>query len=239
MTQLTWLHASSPFPKPESALEEPNGLLAAGRDLNPERILNAYRNGIFPWYSDGQPILWWSPNPRCIIYPEAVHCSSSLNKYIRKTRPRVSFDQAFEAVIRQCARLDTDQGTWITEEMEAAYIQLHYLGYAHSVEVWQDTELVGGLYGLAMGKVFFGESMFSKQTNASKIAFVSLCRQLEKWGYKLIDCQVENPHLLSLGAQCIHRNDFLRQLSEAIDETCIDHKWQFDSNFTDSLPGFR
>ena len=231
MTQLAWLEPSSPFPEPCAALEEPNGLLAAGGDLSPQRILSAYRQGIFPWFSDGQPILWWSPNPRCIIYPSDVHCSKSLNKHIRRLRPRITFDQAFEDVIQHCARLDSEQGTWITAEMEAAYIQLHHLGYAHSVEVWHDQELIGGLYGLAMGKVFFGESMFSQQTNASKIAFISLCRQLEKWGYQLIDCQVENPHLLSLGAVTIERSDFLRQLTEALNQSGSDHLWQFDSTY--------
>jgi len=230
MTQLAWLDPSSPFPAPQFALDEPNGLLAAGGDLSAERILSAYRNGIFPWYSEGQPILWWSPNPRCIIYPSEVLCSKSLKKHIRKHQPCITFDQAFEQVIQLCARLDSEEGTWITEEMEAAYINLHHLGYAHSVEVWQDHELVGGLYGLAMGKVFFGESMFSRQTNASKVAFVSLCRQLEKWGYHLLDCQVENPHLLSLGATTIERNDFLRQLNAALKQSEPSHSWQFDKD---------
>jgi leucyl/phenylalanyl-tRNA--protein transferase len=229
MTTLTWLDSSSPFPDPSSALTDPNGLLAAGGNLSSERILSAYRQGIFPWYSDGQPVLWWSPNPRCIIVPRKVHCAKSLQKHIRKTRPRITFDKAFEQVIRHCARLDTDQGTWITAEMEAAYIKLHHSGEAHSVEVWQDNELVGGLYGLAIGNIFFGESMFSLRTNASKIAFVSLCRQLDRWDYALIDCQVENPHLLSLGAQCIDRKQFLQRLSIGIDHPKTSHKWEFDS----------
>lgn len=228
MTRLAWLEVSSPFPSVEQALDEPSGLLAAGGDLSPARILSAYRQGIFPWYSDDQPILWWSPDPRCIIYPDKVYCSSSLKKHIRKTRPQLSFDQDFAGVIRNCARLDSEQGTWITEEMEQAYIQLHRLGHAHSVEVRQDNQLIGGLYGLAIGKVFFGESMFSHRTNASKIAFVSLCRQLQTWGYKLIDCQVENPHLLSLGAQCIDRKAFIKQLTESININGNTHRWQFD-----------
>lgn len=235
MTRLAWLEASSPFPAIEQALEEPNGLLAAGGDLSPARILSAYRQGIFPWYSDDQPILWWSPDPRCIIYPEQVYCSSSLKKHIRKTRPQLSFDQDFAGVIRNCARLDSEQGTWITEEMEQAYIHLHRLGHAHSVEVRQDNQLIGGLYGLAIGKVFFGESMFSHRTNASKIAFVFLCRQLHAWGYKLIDCQVENPHLLSLGAQCIDRKDFLKQLSASINQTGTAHPWQFEEQILAGL----
>lgn len=229
MTQLVWLTPSSPFPPIESALEEPNGLLAAGGELNPEKILEAYQQCIFPWYSDGQPILWWSPNPRCIIYPENVYCSSSLRKHIRKTKPRVTFDEDFQSVIRNCARLGSEQGTWITEEMEDTYTQLHRMGHAHSVEVWQDAKLIGGLYGLAIGKVFFGESMFSHRTNASKVAFVFLCRQLQKWGYQLIDCQVENPHLLSLGAQCIDRENFQKQIQTATRLTQYRHEWRFDA----------
>ena len=221
------------FPSPPLASED--GLLAVGGDLSQERLLLAYRMGIFPWYSDGQPILWWSPNPRCIIYPDKVYCSSSLKKHIRKTRPKLSFNQDFASVIRNCARLDSDQGTWITAEMEQTYIQLHRLGHAHSVEVREDDQLIGGLYGLAIGKVFFGESMFSHRTNASKVAFVFLCRQLHKWGYQLIDCQVENPHLLSLGAQCIDRKDFLRQLSRSVNQTSSPHRWQFEEHILAGL----
>ncbi len=228
MPQLTWLAPGSPFPDPQSAFDEPNGLLAAGGDLSPRTLLKAYHQGIFPWYSDNQPILWWSPNPRCVIYPKDVHLSKSMKKHLRKMQPVITFDQAFADVIRHCARLDSDQGTWITDEMEAAYIHLHQLGHAHSLEVWREQQLVGGLYGLAIGKAFFGESMFSLETNASKVGFYALCRQLASWGYTLIDCQVENPHLLSLGASTIKRSLFLKQLDQAITSSPTGHKWQYE-----------
>tara|TARA_R110002167_G_scaffold224786_2_gene430198 strand:+ start:853 stop:1554 length:702 start_codon:yes stop_codon:yes gene_type:complete len=229
MSQLPWLEGNSPFPNPNTALTEPDGLLAASYELSPERILQAYKQGIFPWYSEGQPVLWWSPNPRCIIYPNKLHLSKSLKKHIRKTRTNITFDQAFDKVIRHCARLDSDEGTWITEEMEEAYIQLHEMGHAHSVEVWREEILIGGLYGLALGECFFGESMFSLETNASKIAFSALCKQLDKWGYQLIDCQVENPHLLTLGASTIERPLFLKQLDLALKAPHHHHKWIFDN----------
>lgn len=228
MSQLTWLEPDSPFPHPSSALSEPNGLLAASSELQTEQILLAYQSGIFPWYSDDQPVLWWSPNPRCIIYPKDVHISKSLKKHIRKEQPTLTFDHCFEKVIHHCARLDSEEGTWITEEMEEAYIQLHDEGHAHSVEVWQDGQLTGGLYGIAMGNCFFGESMFSLSPNASKVAFASLCQQLDKWGYQIIDCQVDNPHLRSLGAITIKRETFLKQLSEALNSPHLDHEWIFD-----------
>ncbi len=228
MSQLPWLEDNSPFPDPDTALTEPNGLLAASYDLSPEQILQAYKNGIFPWYSEDQPVLWWSPNPRCVIFPHELHLSKSLKKHIRKTNPHFTFDQAFEQVIHHCARLDSEQGTWITEEMEDAYIQLHKLGYAHSVEVWREDKLIGGLYGLALGRCFFGESMFSLETNASKIAFSALCQQLQKWGYQLIDCQVENPHLLTLGATTIERTHFLKNLDKALNAPEMNHLWIFD-----------
>tara|TARA_R110001592_G_scaffold125109_2_gene334380 strand:+ start:15268 stop:15969 length:702 start_codon:yes stop_codon:yes gene_type:complete len=228
MSQLPWLEGNTPFPAPETALIEPNGLLAASYDLSPERILQAYKSGIFPWYSEDQPVLWWSPNPRCIIQPNELHLSKSLKKHIRKSNPTFTFDQAFEKVIHHCARLDSEIGTWITEEMEEAYIQLHELGHAHSVEVWRENKLIGGLYGLALGSCFFGESMFSLETNASKIAFSVLCLQLQKWGYQLIDCQVENPHLLTLGATTIKRSIFLEKLDNALKAPGLNHEWIFD-----------
>jgi leucyl/phenylalanyl-tRNA--protein transferase len=229
MSQLPWLEDNAPFPDPNTALTEPNGLLAASHELSPERILQAYKQGIFPWYSEGQPVLWWSPNPRCIIYPEKLHLSKSLKKHIRKSQVRITFDQSFEQVIRHCARLDSEEGTWITEEMEASYIQLHRMGYAHSVEVWREDILIGGLYGLALGQCFFGESMFSRETNASKIAFSALCKQLEKWDFPLIDCQVENPHLFSLGATNLERSLFLKKLDQAVKTAPQQHKWIFDN----------
>lgn len=228
MSQLPWLDQTLNFPSPNLALEEPDGLLAAGGDLSVERIVAAYRAGIFPWFSDDQPILWWSPNPRCVIKPDQAHISKSLRKHIRKSGLTLSFDTQFESVIHHCARLDSDEGTWITPEMEEAYIQLHHEGIAHSVEVWDGDELIGGLYGLAIGRCFFGESMFSLKPNSSKVAFASLCKQLNSWNYAIIDCQVENPHLLSLGASTLDRNEFLTILSKNIDLPPTAHVWKFD-----------
>ena len=206
----------SPFPPAEQALDNPPGLLAMGGDLSPARLVNAYRHGIFPWYSDDQPILWWSPAPRCVLYPQAVHVSRRLRRHYNQGRFSVTADQAFARVITACAgpRRDHD-GTWITDEMLAAYVRLHELGIAHSVEVWIDDELTGGIYGLALGQVFFGESMFSKHQDASKIALVALCRQLQQWDYSLLDCQISNPHLLSMGAVDIPRVEFNKYLKTA------------------------
>ena len=207
----------SPFPPADQALDNPPGLLAMGGDLSPARLVNAYRHGIFPWYSDDQPILWWSPAPRCVLYPHAVHISRRLRRHYNQGRFSLTADQAFARVITACAgpRRDHD-GTWITDEMLAAYISLHELGIAHSVEVWIDDELAGGIYGLALGRVFFGESMFSKHQDASKIALVALCRQLQQWNFSLLDCQISNPHLLSMGARDISRVEFDQHLKTAI-----------------------
>ncbi|MDX2504879.1 MAG: leucyl/phenylalanyl-tRNA--protein transferase [Gammaproteobacteria bacterium] len=200
------------FPHPDHALTEPDGLLAVGGDLSPQRIVNAYLNGVFPWYSAGQPILWWSPNPRAVLFPEKLHVSRSLSKFIRKNVFTTTIDQAFEQVINFCAATSRkDQnGTWITDEMKQAYTLLHKIGLAHSTECWFGDQLVGGLYGIALGKVFFGESMFSHKTNASKVAFIHLLDELKKADYALIDCQVTTEHLLSLGAEEITRNQFLK-----------------------------
>lgn len=202
------------FPDPELALNEPNGLLAIGGDLSLERLRVAYSLGIFPWYESGQPILWWSPNPRMVLFPDELHVSKSLKKLISKNIYKVSFNLNFPGVILACAnqRSKNRNGTWITDEMQQAYINLHNAGWAHSVEVWDDKKLVGGLYGIAMGKTFFGESMFSKQDNASKIAFVNLVKKLQDQNFKLIDCQVSNPHLARLGAREIKRESFLKHL---------------------------
>jgi len=206
----------SPFPPTDQALDNPPGLLAAGGDLSPARLINAYRHGIFPWYSDDQPILWWAPAPRCVIYPQDVHVSRRLRRHFNQGQFSLTADRAFTRVIEACAgpRRDHD-GTWITEEMKQAYINLHELGIAHSVEVWADDELAGGIYGLALGRVFFGESMFSHQRDASKIALVVLCRQLQQWDYTLLDCQIANPHLLSMGAEEISRMEFHQYLKTA------------------------
>lgn len=207
---IPWLSPQNlDFPPVEYAMDEPNGLLAAGGDLNPDRILAAYRQGIFPWFNPGDPILWWSPNPRTVIFPETHHVSKSLRKTLRKGLYRVTFDRAFVQVMQGCAApRNYANGTWISEAIIASYTELHRRGFCHSVEVWLGEELVGGLYGMALGKVFFGESMFSRADNASKVGFTYLVRTLRDWGFQLIDCQVANEHLFSLGAKEIPREDF-------------------------------
>ncbi len=228
---VVWLEDSeSPFPPVSKALKTPNGLLAAGGDLSPERLLTAYKQGIFPWFNPGEPILWWSPNPRCVIHPKELHISRSLRKTLKRTQYRVTFNQAFTDVIKACSAPRADQqGTWISQEMIAAYTLLHQQGIAHSVEVWREDQLVGGLYGLALGSLFFGESMFSRTTDASKIAFSFLCVQLNEWEFKLIDCQVHNPHLESLGATLISREDFCAMLSQ-YGEAPNTLNWEFSIN---------
>jgi len=205
-------HASDePFPPVEMAWDEPNGLLAFGGDLSPTRLINAYKSGIFPWYNPDEPIYWWTPDPRAVLYPNKIRISRSLRKTIRNKGYRISFDLDFSGVVRSCAapRMDSG-GTWITNEMYHAYIRLFELGVAHSVEVWNtDNRLVGGLYGVATGGVFSGESMFSKERDTSKIAFVALAWHMQHWGYSLIDCQIENPHLMSMGAEKISRKEYV------------------------------
>ncbi|HFD79440.1 MAG TPA: leucyl/phenylalanyl-tRNA--protein transferase [Gammaproteobacteria bacterium] len=222
------------FPDVELALREPDGLLAVGGDLSPQRIFNAYRHGIFPWYSDGQPILWWSPDPRSVLLPERLKISRSLRKTLRRGRFRVTLDKAFEAVIAACAapRRDSD-GTWITAEMAQAYRRLHHLGVAHSAECWNGERLVGGLYGLAIGRVFFGESMFSRESDASKTAFAFLVRQLRAWGFRLIDCQVHSPHLASLGAEQLARAEFVARLEDLCAQAPDVHDWRRDADTLD------
>lgn len=217
---LTWLHRDSlEFPPLDKALREPNGLLAAGGDLSAERLIQAYRHGCFPWYEEGQPILWWSPDPRTVLFPDELHLSRSLGKTLRQGRYRVTFDHDFAAVIQACAapRSYAD-GTWISRPMQDAYFQLHQQGIAHSVEVWLDEELVGGLYGLAMGQLFFGESMFSRADNASKVGFATLVEHLRKWGFVLIDCQMPTQHLHSFGARAISRLEFGLYLERHLDQ---------------------
>lgn len=217
---LTWLQRDElSFPPLETAMREPNGLLAAGGDLSPERLLAAYRHGCFPWYQEGQPLLWWSPDPRTVLYPEELHVSRSLAKKLRQGVFNVTFDRAFQDVIQGCAApRDYADGTWITTPMQNAYVTLHQLGVAHSVEVWQDGQLVGGLYGLAMGRLFFGESMFSRATDASKVGFVTLVERLRGWDFKLIDCQMPTQHLTSFGARTIPRRIFAEALVKYLDE---------------------
>lgn len=214
------------FPPTRLALRDPNGLLAVGGDLSPGRLLTAYRQGIFPWFSDDQPILWWTPTPRAVLFPGELRVSRSLAKAMRRGTFDVTLDQAFTQVVSACAQPRADGlGTWITPEMLGAYDTLHRLGYAHSVESWMDGELVGGLYGVAIGRVFFGESMFTRRTDASKVAFVHLVRQLQRWGFGLIDCQVSTDHLESLGARPIPRVQFEGLLDLFGDEPDVPAPW--------------
>ena len=215
----------SGFPSTELALEYPEGLLAAGGDLSPTRLKNAYRHGIFPWYSEGQPILWWSPAPRCVIFPADVHISRRLRRRYNQGRYSLTVDREFNRVIEDCAKpRQAHEGTWITRDMKLAYSRLHDMGIAHSLEVWNKDELVGGIYGLSLGEVFFGESMFSREKDASKVALVALCRQLSQWKYRLLDCQVSNPHLVSMGAIEISREEFNKLLESTAKTDC----WRSD-----------
>jgi len=203
------------FPPVVNALTQPDGLLCFGGDLSTERILNAYRRGIFPWYSEGQPIMWWSPSPRCVIFPDEVIVRRSLKKTMRNMDYHFSIDTAFPDVISACsAPRDEDGGTWITHEIKDAFIRLHELGHAHSAEIWKDGKLIGGLYGIAMGQIFFGESMFSIARDASKVAFACAAQFLHRHHFKLIDAQVTSGHLLSLGAREIQRDDFITTLDK-------------------------
>lgn len=206
------------FPDPATALAQPNGLLAVGGDLRPERLLQAYQLGIFPWFEEDQPPLWWSPDPRMVLFPHEIHVSHSMRKFLRRHPYTVRSDHAFRAVMQACAgERRGSQGTWISAAMLDAYCRLHELGHAHSVEVWEADVLVGGLYGIAMGRVFFGESMFSHRPNVSKLALIDLAQRLPGAGYRLIDCQVANPHLASLGARNIPRREFRRWLPAPAD----------------------
>lgn len=213
---IPWLAGDAPFPPLEQALSEPNGLLCAGGDLSPARIVDAYRHGIFPWFSAGEPILWWSPDPRMALFPAEFKISRSLRRTLRAGDYEVRLDSAFPEVIRACAETPRpgQPGTWITREMQRAYRQLFELGIAHSVECWQAGHLIGGLYGLAIGRMFYGESMFSRASDASKIAAAHLARFLETQGFGMIDCQMKTPHLASLGAREIPRSDFLTRLQQ-------------------------
>ncbi|MFA6120139.1 MAG: leucyl/phenylalanyl-tRNA--protein transferase [Sideroxydans sp.] len=224
------LQGDEGFPPVARALTQPNGLLAAGGDLSPTRLLKAYRNGIFPWFSPGDPILWWSPDPRMVLFPAELKLSTSLKKTLRKGGFDVKVDHAFEQVVRACAApRQGENGTWIVDEMIAAYCELHRIGHAHSVEVWMEGELVGGLYGVALGKMFYGESMFSRRTDGSKIAFAHMAKQLERRGFGMIDCQMYTPHLASLGAREIPRAEFIARLQDLINCEPMQH-FQFDTD---------
>jgi leucyl/phenylalanyl-tRNA---protein transferase len=226
-----WIDPAEPeqvFPDVSLALREPDGLLAVGGDLSSARILAAYRRGIFPWYSDEQPILWWSPDPRTVLFPANLKVSRSLRKALNQRHFRLTMDRAFDAVIRACAEPRAQSfGTWITREMSKAYCDLHREGFAHSVECWQGEQLAGGLYGIAIGRVFFGESMFSRESNASKVAFCQLVRQLSAWDFGLVDCQIYSSHLASLGAEEIPRSRFVQHL-EILCEAGQHTDWKFD-----------
>jgi leucyl/phenylalanyl-tRNA--protein transferase len=214
---IPWIDNDTPFPPLDSALREPNGLLAAGGDLSPHRLIEAYKRGIFPWFNPGEPILWWSPDPRMVLFPCELKISRSLRKTLKKKPYEIRVDSAFRQVMEACAApRDGQGGTWITAAMISAYTELHQRGLAHSVETWMEGKLVGGLYGISLGRMFYGESMFSLATDASKIAFVHLVRQLEHWGYGMIDCQMKTAHLASLGAREIPRAEFSQKLSELV-----------------------
>jgi len=223
------------FPPVETA--SPEGLLAVGGDLRPERLLAAYRHGIFPWYSEGQPILWWSPDPRAVLLPENLNISRSLRKTLRAGKFQVTLDTRFRDVMRACAAPRPQHpygGTWITPDMIDAYTRLHVLGWAHSIEAWRENELVGGLYGVAFGGAFFGESMFARATDASKVAFVHLVHQLVRWGFTLIDCQQYTEHLARFGAQEIPRLEFMRRLNEALTQPDRQGRWSLDADIADA-----
>jgi leucyl/phenylalanyl-tRNA--protein transferase len=229
-----WLDPEIPdlgFPDAELALREPDGLLAIGGDLSCARLLNAYANGIFPWYGPGQPILWWSPDPRLVLKPGSLRISRSLKRNLRKGLFSVTLDKAFEAVIDACAGpRENTSGTWITPEMTTAYLELHRQGHAHSVECWLDKRLAGGLYGVSIGRIFFGESMFAHVSDASKVALATLAAQLHRWGFPLIDCQVHTRHLESLGAEPLPRKDFIGILRTACALPPPAAPWRFDGD---------
>jgi len=229
LNQLYWVKENilaTDFPPVHEALRDPDGLLAIGGELSDIQLLSAYRKGIFPWFNEGQPIMWWAPDPRCVLLPDEIKISRSLAKNLRQNKFEIKYDSAFSDVINACAsaRKGIDD-TWITNDMKEAYLSLHKLGFAHSVECWLDNKLVGGLYGLAMGKIFFGESMFSYASNASKIALVNLTQQLANKHFKLIDCQVHSQHLQTLGAKPIQRELF----SQFLENYCNHEKTSFNS----------
>jgi leucyl/phenylalanyl-tRNA--protein transferase len=227
--RVVWLSADDPprsFPPVENALRHPDGLLAAGGDLSPERLLAAYQQGIFPWYDQGQPLLWWSPDPRCVFQKGDLHLSRRMRRELRRSTAEVRFNTAFADVIRACATPRRyDRGTWITGDMIDAYERLHRAGWAHSIEVWQDGVLIGGLYGLIIGRVVFGESMFSQRSNASKIALLTLDRRLSDGTFGIIDCQVRSSHLLSMGAAAIPRSSFVETLGRLCETPSAFKNW--------------
>jgi len=238
MTAPYWLNPiiQDDFPDVSLALREPDGLLAIGGDLSIERLLAAYQRGIFPWYSGDQPILWWSPDPRSVLEPSKLRISRSLRKTLKKDLFRISLDEAFAKVVYQCAQPRSyEASTWITDEMMQAYIRLHEAGHAHSVECWQDDQLVGGLYGVALGSIFFGESMFSLTSDASKVAFVYLARQLQSWGFGLIDCQIQSAHLDQFGAENVPRTVFSHSLEHYIIQARHSGAWALEPELIETI----
>jgi leucyl/phenylalanyl-tRNA---protein transferase len=230
--RLHWLdprNPQQPFPPVHLAMRDPNGLLAIGGDLSAQRLLRAYAQGIFPWFNPDEPILWWCPDPRAVLAPADLHVSHSLARTLRRDDYAVSFDRAFVAVLEGCAEpRRRSHGTWLGDDMRRAYQDLHRDGYAHSLEVWREGRLIGGLYGVALGRMFFGESMFSRETDGSKIALYWLCRQLEAWNFEWVDCQITSAHLLSLGAREMPRDDFLREMRPAVSRSGNPGRWRFE-----------
>lgn len=232
---ILWLNRNDPFPPVEHALSDPNGLLAAGADLSATRLLDAYRKGIFPWFSAAEPVLWWSPDPRMVLFPDEFRPSRSLRKALARNNYEVRMDTAFGEVVAACASPRRNQpGTWITPQVAKAYGVLHQQGHAHSVETWIDGALAGGLYGVALGRVFFGESMFATETNASKIAFAHLIEFLRAQRFGLIDCQMETAHLASLGARPIPREKFIPLLRELVNYPHVPGKWHYSAPHHDT-----
>jgi leucyl/phenylalanyl-tRNA--protein transferase len=231
---IPWLTENDRFPPVERALKDPNGLLAAGGDLSLPRLIEAYQNGIFPWYSDDQPLLWWSPDPRMVLFPDELRISRSLRKRLARRDYEVRIDTAFEVVIEACSAPRTgQQGTWITPEVAEAYAGLARAGLAHSVETWIDGELAGGLYGVALGRMFYGESMFTRAPDASKLALTHLVRQLGRWEFGMIDCQMKTAHLARFGAREIPRADFIRKLANLVNYPVTARNWRLDDDLFD------
>ena len=233
---IRWLSDRDPFPPVETALSEPNGLLAAGGDLTSTRLLDAYRHGIFPWSADDEPMLWWSPDPRMVLFVDEMRISRSLRRRIRARVLTVTVDTAFSQVVAGCADARRDgEGTWITSEVAAAYGELHRRGHAHSIETWHGKDLVGGLYGVSIGRMFYGESMFARVSDASKVAFAFLVRQLARWRFEMIDCQMSTPHLASLGAREIPRRQFLARLQDLTAAAPVPIPWRLDEDLVSTF----
>lgn len=233
---IPWLGIDDSFPPVHTALREPDGLLAAGADLSLPRLLDAYRQGIFPWYSEDDPLLWWSPDPRMVLWLREFHLSRSLRRVLNSRRFRVTLDTAFGGVMHRCAEpRDDEAGTWISGEMMAAYMGLAEAGHGHSVEVWDEEQLVGGLYGVALGRMFYGESMFSRRADASKVALATLVAQLQRWGFELIDCQMSTSHLASLGAREIPRAEFVTHVARLAAQSAVPSPWRRDEDLSNPV----